>query len=122
MDDDANDLDESLLELHEARDAQGTAMATSLTSALTELDALARGMRAVARQMNQAQESVAVASMAFRAEAAAESGLHSAAGDAKALLRMISSERSGSSIVSPRRLLQSLVTKTNSIMKSSAAT
>ncbi len=110
-------MDDSLLDEHEARDTQGAALATALTSALSELDVLARGMRVVARHMNQAQESVAVASMAFRADAAVESGLPSAAGDPKALLRQISAEGTGGDIVSPRRMLQSLVSRTSTVLK-----
>ena len=113
----AEDMDESLLDLHEARDTAGAAMATALSSALSELDVLARGMRVVAKHMNQAQESVVIASMAFRADAAIESGLPSAAGDPKALLRQISTEGAGGDIISPRRMLQSLVTRTHSVLK-----
>jgi len=73
-------------------------------------------MRVVARRMTAATEGATQAAMAFRADAAVEGGHAAAAGDPKALLRQISGAAAGD-VVSPRRLLASVVSRTSAMLE-----
>jgi hypothetical protein len=113
---DAEDLDDALLDAYDARAVDAAPASAACDAALSHLDVIARGFRAVARRMVTTQAAAAQASMAFRASEGAADGLVSGAGDPKALLRQLGTGAATSAILSPRRLLADVSARTAAVI------